>query len=553
MVNLLALSPVLALLLGALAILPPRRSTRFRLFISVAAVLAALVLLLVNGRQSEIAPFLFPAASSAPDLDLTLNFSPGALFFSAVTLIGFLGLGLIEASRAETRVGAGALVTLSGAVAFYCAANWPTLAAAWLLVDLGFLLWRLSDSNEPNWRSLPWRGLGFSQFGALIFLAAGVLVLNSGSSLRFENGALGGLSADLVVLAAWIRTGLYPFKSLPPSKTSAGRPDRLERVALTAMLGSYLLIRALIMLQGEFAFASLLYSLALLGVGATALLVLTEGGTGQDLASVAQAIAAPMLLTPFLAVLGPSPAIVVWLALGLFDFVVIATCARLLRTGNRRQPWRQVLWGVAILAAAGFPLTPGFFGRIGLYAAASQSGGVLLAAAIAASTTLALVPLWRGFLEARGEQQRNPTWIEYAGLAALLLPLFFEGLAPFVVTSFFGRGVEDASTFAYDALLRAPNASSPLLLLGAVILPLPLAFLLARARGPLLPLIGDAPRMIARVLDLSWLGRGIVWALDSLGMAARQVTALIEQHPIGWILFAAIWVALWLMNAQGGR
>jgi hypothetical protein len=59
--------------------------------------------------------------------------------------------------------------------------------------------------------------------------------------------------------------------------------------------------------------------------------------------------------------------------------------------------------------------------------------------------------------------------------------------------------------------------------------------------------------MISRVLELSWLGRGIVWALDSLGMAARQVTALIEQHPIGWILFAAIWVALWLMNAQGGR
>jgi hypothetical protein len=77
--------------------------------------------------------------------------------------------------------------------------------------------------------------------------------------------------------------------------------------------------------------------------------------------------------------------------------------------------------------------------------------------------------------------------------------------------------------------------------------------LVARAGGATNARRGYVPRPITQLLDLSALGRGVVIALDFIGLTARQVSALVEQHPLGWILLAVLWVAVWLLNGLGGR
>jgi formate hydrogenlyase subunit 3/multisubunit Na+/H+ antiporter MnhD subunit len=553
MVNLLALSPVLLLLLGALAVMPSRALPHISSLIPFAALIVSLLLVLVNARQPNLVPYLFPAFASAPDLDLAFSFAPGGVFLAAAVLIAFLSLSVIELPNGQPQLETARLLTLSGVVAFFLSANWTTLAAAWLLTDMGILVWNLSGSDEPQSRGAAWRALATSQFGALVFLGAGALTLNSGSSLRFESATLVGLPADLVLVAAWMRSGLFPFHFGAAEDSRDISYRELEQSALTFLVGTFLIIRAVMMIQGELNYGSAIYTLALLAVGASALMGVGSATSGGTFAWTAFATGAPVLLIPFVA--GPSarPSIVLWLALGLFNLTILGAGARRLSTNARHRPLRRVAWAAAILIAAGFPLTPAFLGRVGLYASSIAAGEGILVAALVAGTTLALLPLFRELLHSPLEGEMKPKLPEYFGLAVMLLPAIVEGMTPFVLVSFFGRQVEDGAAFAFDALYHARNVLGPTLLFGALLLPLPLAFIIERARTGATRPRGYAPQWIRRVLDLSALGRALVKVLDSVGLTARQVSALVEQHPLGWLLFAAFWLAVWLLNGLGGR
>lgn len=553
MANWLALSPVLILLLGAVVVLAARSLVRIAPIIVLGAILLSIALLFVNARQSDITPFLFPAFASAPDLDLGFDFGPSGIFFSCAALVCLLSVTILQGWNRPRRTEVGLLVTGSGAIAFFLAANWTTLAAAWLLTDFGFLIWRIVDSPDVRKTRLPWGSLVLSQFGALVFLGAGVLVTSEGSSLRFAKTSITGLAADLVLLAAWIRSGLYPFQVPIPRAGETDSPERLRRTALTVLMGGYLLARGLSLMQGESSYHSLLYAVALLGVVATALLVLVARESGPEVAWSVQALGALVPLTPFIAVLAQGAAFATWLVLGVFNVALLVLAANLVHTNTRSRPLRRILWGIAVLAAVGFPLTPAFLGRVGLYSLAARSGESLLVLALVAVSTIALVPLIRGFLQPFSTDSDKPNWLEYMGAAGLILPTIGEGLAPFFVTSVFGRDVEDASTAAFDALVHSSSLLSPIILMFALLLPLPLAFFVARSKATVGSWPWRLPDGLRRVLDLSGPGQALITGFDLVGVAARQVSALVEQHPIGWILLAAIWVAVWLLNGLAGR
>lgn len=553
MANLLALSPLLILLLGAAIVWVYHYVPRIPLLIVIAASLLSLALLFVNARQSNLTPFLFPAFASAPDLDLGLDLSPAGLFFSTIAIVGAASATLLFNWNGLGRSASGLLITLSGVIAFLLAANWTTLAAGWLLADLGLIFWRILDTPTIERAHLPWRAFALSQLGALIFLAAGIFVSAGGSSLRFANTQITGISADLILLAAWIRSGLYPFQIPIFAGWNGARSQRLLRTCITILLGGYLIVRMLGLMQGEFRNFSLFYAISLIAVAAAALLVIVEKESGPESVLTVLAFGAPIFVTPFVAVPAQGAAFVLWLTLGAFNLALVVLGTSLVRSNSRRRPLVRILWAAAILTAAGFPLTPGFLGRVGLYAAAFGSGQGLLAVALSAVATLALIPLWRGFLSPLAGQDNKPNVLEYVGIAGLLLPIVAEGAAPFYLTGLFGREVEDASTFAFDALYHSSSPLGPIAVLASVLLPLPIAFFIARGTLSTANRRWEVQASFTRAFDLLGLRRALILGLDSLGVAARQVSALIEQHPIGWILLAAIWVAVWLLNGQLGR
>lgn len=549
MINSLALAPALVLLLGALALLPAKAYGRVRPFIPLAAILLTLLFLFLNPRQPNPVQLAFPGASTGTDLDLAVNYDTVSLFMAGLVLLAFAAQLLVENLRPDTLLSPGALVMLAGAVVFFGANNWVTLAAGWVLADLGLLATRLEAAHDSAARASVWRALGVSQFGLLLFLAAGVSLLNDVLPLRLAETQIGAGAATLVILAAWIRSGLYPFHYIQSGDADSSRNDHLRDLGITALLGLYLLIRAVLQLQEDPLYSDLLQLVALLGLGVTTLLALLEHREPQRVGWIVCAIGAPLFLLPIAAVVVHA-SFILWLLLGLFNFISLAWAAAAFGPQTLRQPWRQVLWGAAMLCAAGFPLTPGFLGHIGYYTAAIQAGNDWLLIVLFSVTTLLLIPLWRIFFAATTGEARKPTPVEYVSIALLLLPVLIEGIAPFRVTALFGKEVEDASAFAYDALFHAPSLGQPIILIVATILPLPLAFFLARAVDPLRGRLGNAPNTLVSWLDLSAPTDAIVAIADTLGGALHQLSALIELHPMGWVLFAAIWVALWLLNIR---
>ncbi len=575
---LVSLLPVLVPLLGAIVLPASRRYRRARPFVILATLVLTLVSLIVAARLPEASTLFVSQPSLVPDVDLRFDYNLATALFSGLALAGVLAWLLVENLSPGTRFGSPALVTLAGLIAFICADNWATLVAGWALADLGLLAWRL-ESPEPLHRSLAWRAFGLSLFGALAALAGAFIQLAGGSSLRLPDAALAGWSATLIFLAAWVRSGLFPFQTpvaqqFVPQPGSASyaysaRPGRSRGLHASALLGSsadllrggqfpgiafsllmgvYLLVRSQLAQSGDAQYTELLVILALFGVGATAILAVLQTTDEARLGWACWAAGAPLLLIPFLPVPTVHAPLAIWLGLGIWHLLVIGNGVRLLRVHTVRQPWRQVLWVLAILCAVGFPLTPGFFGRIGLYAAALDGGAWPYLLILPIVLTLALIPFWRAFFTAQGEEERSPTLVEYLGLGLLILPPVVEGIIPFVIISLFGSPVEDASAFAYDALLHAPNLLQPVILVLAVILPLPLAFVLARRfSGWDERLIAPARPALA-LLDLSLVTQLGIWAMDALSTGLRELSALIEQHPIGWALFAALWIALWLLN-----
>jgi hypothetical protein len=92
----------------------------------------------------------------------------------------------------------GTLVAEAGALLFLGADNWTTVAAAWLVVELGLLI---VPDDEPFGYERVARAFGWNLAAIVVWLTAGLIISNQGGSLRLAEATLPSTAALTSLLA----------------------------------------------------------------------------------------------------------------------------------------------------------------------------------------------------------------------------------------------------------------------------------------------------------------------------------------------------------------
>lgn len=538
----LALLPALILLGGALVgIFPLPLPPRFRTLLPTVVCVLSAISLILAARATTGPQLLFAANDALPALSLTIQWNGVALPFGLFFLL-VLGARLFYLRDQDSRPFVfGALATAAGVLLFFAADNWTGIATAWVIVELGLLLVPTQEGDNHDAAA---RSFGFNLAAVVTWLTAGMVVSNTGGLLRLDETAVQGASAFLIMLAVWIRSGLYPFHvAAPASAETVGL-----RVGLPLLLGGYLMMRLLLQSQGPMAFAAEMQILALLAVGASALVVVAQPHGGDSFVWMLRAAGAPLLLLPFFVLPGAGPAIALWLTLGAFVLCVFVQIAASWRAELPRVPLTMVVWLIVVLMVAALPLAPAFWGRVGLLTSAYARVGAALWLVLVATMTLALVPAWREVFASREIAPKAPTLTDYITLGVLILASFLVTAGSALFVAPFGPAMQASNTIVSEGLLRPASIGSLIFLLAGLFVPPLASFELARRWNRRSNLI---PTRASSWIDLSSISRTLDGIYRFFRALIEQCLTLLEQPPIAWLLFLAIWVAVWLRSLSG--
>lgn len=545
MTVILGLLPALVLLGGAfLSVLPlpfvsqKGTASRYRRVLPLLANVGALVCLFVLSGTQRTLVTLFEPSDILPNLTLTLQWSGGMVLpFGIVLLIITAARFLMDVEQESAVNHAGILVVEGGALLFFAATNWTTIAAAWLWVEFGLLLVATApgESRERVGRAFAW-----NLAAIVLWLTAGMMVANEGATLQLAETALRGTPALLIFLAVWIRCGLYPFQAAAPASAESFG----VRVGVPILLGGYLLARMLVQLEGVIDFSVALQLIGLCVVGFSALLVAGQPHGAGALDWVLRTVAAPLLLLPFFYSTSFSPALAVWLTLGAFAVCNVIGVAWLWRAQLPHLPLNAFIWILALVLTAALPLSPGFTGRVGLLAAAYGAGQLALWLLLVATLALSLIPVWREILASRESAPKAPTVFEVAAFVCLVVPSLAVAFLPALFATPLGATADAGMRLFTESIMPSgARLASWVFLVAGIFVPVLAAFELARRwerRAGLLPYF------VADVLDLS----GVIRTVDALYRLVRallqRTLTVLEQPPIAWLIFLAIWVAVWL-------
>lgn len=233
--------PIIVLLAGDLALLLLNRAAgaRNRNPLTVLIIGVALVFLLAIARDlpadatiSRWRPFL--------ESDLAYQVDGLAFLFAALMALVTLatsvpGLGLSKYPEGASY--ASLLALLVAGLSLIFSANLITLSLSWVVFDLAFL-WAFIRLRITHYVL---RILNLSCLACLSLLAAALLLGDSSLSLR--SGSFSAPALGLILLAAVIRVGLYPFHLWIPIGVEARLAARSLLHLIPVSAGLYLLAR----------------------------------------------------------------------------------------------------------------------------------------------------------------------------------------------------------------------------------------------------------------------------------------------------------------------
>ncbi|MCC6166318.1 MAG: hypothetical protein IT329_03735 [Caldilineaceae bacterium] len=435
------------------------------------------------------------------------------------------------------------LGVLAAGLLFVGSGNVLTAMLTWVVLDL-FTLVRgavrpdnlVSDEHALN--SPQHQAKGLSLLGALLLLVGLLPAGPTGPSQPLQGGQLPPETVGLMLLAALIRAGIYPFHLwlLPSDSRQINVAERLLDHMVPVLCGLWLLgwtveLGAEYILLAPDILLILIASLLGSAVAAwtandqpnhTTFVLITSAG----LAALSGALA-----------FRQGPAGLIW------PTTALALGGALWLVGD--QVWQTWGWQIPVsvgaLALAGVPFTPGFLNQPSLARLLSAGpvylllfGGIMAALSIQVA---AMLRSWSDHQPSQRPRLRPGVMMRLlAAVMALALPLAIVGFFPAATAEL--ANLEDAIP---PMLGSSPNVVADWPVWVAVSLPLALGIGLVSLRPTLWAALGLWPERLSRLTRLQWLFRLSWWSVNQVSDSWGNVLRVVEGAGyMGWVMVAIL-------------
>lgn len=431
------------------------------------------------------------------------------------------------------------LAVLAAGLLFVGSGNVLTAIMTWVVLDM-FILLRGAlhpepRDDEPDGRqSSRSQARGLSLVGALLLLAGLLPAGPTGPGQPLQGGTLPPETAGLMMLAALIRAGIYPFHLwlMPSNRSEVNVAERLLDHMSPVLCGLWLLGwsvelgRDYILLQPDIL---AIVCLSLLGSALaawtaadqpnhTTFVLITSAGVAALVGALADSRGPEGLIWPTTA-----------FALGGGLWLV---GERVYRTWG----W-QIPVSVGALALAGVPFTPGFLAQPAI-ARMLTAGPIFLAlfGAFVVAQAIQIAALLRSW--SANERQQLVEW--QPGVIGRLLVATLALAVPLTISGFFPGAVAGLASMqgAIPPMLgNPPSVVAELPVWIAVSAPLVLGIGLVAARPSLWQAFGPLLDRLGRMARLEWLFRLVWWGLDWASAAWGATLSAVEGAGyVGWVL-----------------
>jgi len=466
------------------------------------------------------------------------NYYLGAL----ILLIGGLGILLNTGRTADGKplprlhsVLATDLTVIAASLLFVNSGNLLTVLLTWVFLDITVIL-RLAA--EPVGVTMLQRARSseaqvFSLVGAVFLYVALLPAGPNGLAQELTAGSLPTETLVLLLLAATIRAGLYPFHLwlLPRVTHRLNLSERLLDHLAPVLAGLWLWGRALQLGGSELLLTPQLLAVISLAILAAALAAFSTQDHVHYVAFILITSAGTAALAGLLGEIS-GPAALVW------PLTAFALGGALWLVGD--QVWRAWGWQIPVsvgaLALAGVPFTPGFMAQPALARLLTEGPAYWPAFLF---YVLAQGMLIASVLRSWSAEHKASTDLPDSYLLKLLAACLLLGL-PLAVAGFLPRFAETLvaipNTIAHT-LGNPPNVVAGAEVWVTLALPLLLGFGLVWLYPRVGPRLGRIPDQISRVSQLEWLFNLMVWGIDRGAQIGNHGLRVVEGAGyVGWAL-----------------
>lgn len=460
---------------------------------------------------------------------------------SALTLAGYMGI-------------------LAAALLFVGSGNLITVTLTWVAMDLLILIRHgMMTGPQPPGEALPAaagrgslnraalapmassalgenRAQGLSLLGALLLLIGLLPAGVEGPGQFLQGGSLPIETVLLMLGAAAIRAGAYPFHIwlLPYDGMRLSLVDRVMDHLVPAVCGLWLLGWASSLGGDELLVRPEFVGLALITLlGSTVAAYTATQKPGHTTFVLISAVGLAGLTT----ILSESqgPAALIW------PTTTVALGGGLWLVGERI--WREWGWqmpvSVGALALVGVPFTPGFLTQTSI---ARLLGGEFIGTLVLPSVLLFLLAQTfyvSALLRSWGAQSRDPAGLAYpviwrllASSLVLAIPLVLAGIFPELLAA-----VASIPNAIPSAAGNPPSVVASAAVWWTLGLPLVLGMGLALIRPQFWPKLGRWPDRLSELAGLEWLNRLFDWGMHRLTLGWSLTQELVEGAGyVGWLV-----------------